>query len=325
MACKPRTKTAASDPKLSDTTVAFLNAQNQDLCAKSIMQMSLLVTLPELVQVQVHCELDAISFTYEAPALPLPPPQTNEEEAESIADKMDIHLYNDCLASLLVWIGKEGFNNETNSNAQDTLIKHIFKAAKVFNLVTIITLPTPSPPPPCLRPHSDKEDIHMEPPTPAHVFSEAATQTPAPLPKEATPPPIIMSTKPKPMVAPIKSGPPSRPSFAEAAAKTLCSNALPFVQGPTQAPQPPPKATQGPIPNKCSKWPYFATHGPSRHQFFIETPVTTDLDIIEATLPAKITGSRATLSLSQSFIKIVNIPYFKPGTMEPPNRQEIGD
>ncbi|KAF9439985.1 hypothetical protein P691DRAFT_689109, partial [Macrolepiota fuliginosa MF-IS2] len=26
-----------------------------------------------------------------------------------------------------------------------------------------------------------------------------------------------------------------------------------------------------------------------------------------------------------SFIKIVDIPYFKPGTTEPPNRQEIGD
>ncbi|KAF9440027.1 hypothetical protein P691DRAFT_768417 [Macrolepiota fuliginosa MF-IS2] len=222
-------KTAASDTKLSDTTVTFLNTQNQDLCTKSITQTLLLVTLPKLVQVQVCCKLDAIGFTYEAPTLPLPLPQTTEEEVESIADEMDIHLYNDCLTSLLVWIGKEGFNNETDSNAQDTLIKSIFKLAKVFNLVTIVTLPTPSPPPLCLRPHSDKEDIHMEPPTPAHVFSEAAMQTPTPLPEGAMPPPVIMSTKPRAAVAPIKPGPPSRPSFTEAAVKSLHPNAPPFV------------------------------------------------------------------------------------------------
>ncbi|KAF9439895.1 hypothetical protein P691DRAFT_768639 [Macrolepiota fuliginosa MF-IS2] len=83
----------------------------------------------------------------------------------------------------------------------------------------------------------------MEPPTPTHVFSEAALQTPAPLPIVAMPPlppPPMMSATPIP-AAPISSkpGPPSRPSFAEAA--------------------------------------------------------------------------------------IVDIPYFKPGTTEPPNKQEIGD
>ncbi|KAF9450868.1 hypothetical protein P691DRAFT_788391 [Macrolepiota fuliginosa MF-IS2] len=235
MACKPRMKTAASDPKLSNTTVAFLNAQNQDLHAKSIVQTLLLITLPELAQVQVCCKLDAISFTYEASALPLPPPQTTEEEAESITNEMDIQLYNDCLASLLVWIGKEGFNNETDSDARDTLIKHIYKAAKVFNLITIVMLPTPSPPPPFPRPHSDEEDIHMEIPTPA------------PLPEVATPLPVIMSTKPRAVVVPIEPGLPFRPSFAEAAVKTLHPNAPPFVRAPKHAPQPPPKATQDPV------------------------------------------------------------------------------
>ncbi|KAF9453741.1 hypothetical protein P691DRAFT_790963 [Macrolepiota fuliginosa MF-IS2] len=244
MAHKPQTRIAASDPKLSNTTVAFLNTQNQNLRTKSIMQTLLLVTPPELVQVQIHHELNAIGFTYEAPTLLLPPPQTTEEEAESIVDEMDIHLYNDCLASLLIWIGKEGFNNETDSNTQDALIKSIFKLANLFNLVTIITLPTPSPPPPCSRPHSNKENIHMEPP-PLH--------TPAPLPKVATPPPVIMLTKPKAVVAPTESGPPSRPSFAKAAVKTLHPNAPSFMQ---------------------------------------------DLNIIKATLPAKIAGSQATLPLS---------------------------
>ncbi|KAF9442554.1 hypothetical protein P691DRAFT_765097 [Macrolepiota fuliginosa MF-IS2] len=139
MAHKPQMKTAASDPKLSDTTVTFLNAENQDLCTKSIMQTSLLVTLPKLVQIQVCYELDAISFTYEAPTLPLPPLETPKEEEDSNDEEMDIHLFNDALASLIMWCRKDGFNKETDSDAQDTLIKCIFKVAKDFNLVIIIT------------------------------------------------------------------------------------------------------------------------------------------------------------------------------------------
>ncbi|KAF9440140.1 hypothetical protein P691DRAFT_768211 [Macrolepiota fuliginosa MF-IS2] len=117
MACKSRRNATASNTKLSNTTVAFLNAQNQDLHAQSIMQISLLVTLPELVQVQVCCELSAIGFTYEAPTLPLPPPEPVKEEEDPSDDEMDIHLFNDAPAHLLEWIGKDGFNNETNTNA----------------------------------------------------------------------------------------------------------------------------------------------------------------------------------------------------------------
>ncbi|KAF9442295.1 hypothetical protein P691DRAFT_765357 [Macrolepiota fuliginosa MF-IS2] len=135
------------------------------------------------------------------------------------------------------------------------LIKCIFKVAKDFNLVTIVTPPTPSPPPPCSRPHSN-EDIHMEPPIPAHMFSEAATQTSAPIPMVAISPPL-----------------PYLPLFSETVAKVLHPNAPPFVQGPTHAPQPPPKATQGSVSSKHLKWPYFTTHGSFRHQFFIETPL----------------------------------------------------
>ncbi|KAF9440150.1 hypothetical protein P691DRAFT_783194 [Macrolepiota fuliginosa MF-IS2] len=247
MAHKPQMKTAASNPKLSDTTVTFLNAQNQDLHAKSIMQTSLLITLPKLVQIQ---------------SLPHPP----------------------------------------------------------------------------------KEDIHMEPPAPTHVFSEAATQTPAPLPVLTTPTssPTPVTSAPA-MSKSSKPGPPSRPSFAKAVAKNLCPNAPPFVQGPPHAPQPPTKATQGPVLSKCSKRPYFATHSPSRHQFYIEmssaagvslpnlinqansalsrtksslhinsaqftnsgimcatasVPIQSDLNIVEATLPPKIAGSWASLPYS---------------------------
>ncbi|KAF9440011.1 hypothetical protein P691DRAFT_768448 [Macrolepiota fuliginosa MF-IS2] len=117
MACKPQMKTAASNTKLSDTTIAFLNAQNQDLCAKSIVQTSLLITLPELVQIQICHKLDAISFTYEAPILPLPPLGTPKEEEDSNNEEMNIHLFNDALHSLILWTANEGFNNEAGFKA----------------------------------------------------------------------------------------------------------------------------------------------------------------------------------------------------------------
>ncbi|KAF9439690.1 hypothetical protein P691DRAFT_769116 [Macrolepiota fuliginosa MF-IS2] len=118
MACKPRTKAQASDPKLSDTTVAFLNAQNQDLHTKSIVQTLLLITLPELTQVQVHHKLNTISFTYEAPTLPLLPTETPDEAEELITkDKANIHLFNNALDTLFKWILNGGFNNETDLDA----------------------------------------------------------------------------------------------------------------------------------------------------------------------------------------------------------------
>ncbi|KAF9443799.1 hypothetical protein P691DRAFT_763947 [Macrolepiota fuliginosa MF-IS2] len=121
MACKPKGKATASNPKLSDTTVTFLNAQNQDLHTKSIVQTLLLITLPELMQVQVCCKLNAIGFTYEAPTLPLPPAEASNEKAneaeDSSEDEMDIHLFNNALTCLIKWVDKDSFNNETDTDA----------------------------------------------------------------------------------------------------------------------------------------------------------------------------------------------------------------
>ncbi|KAF9447812.1 hypothetical protein P691DRAFT_760473 [Macrolepiota fuliginosa MF-IS2] len=324
---------SASDPKLSDTTVAFLNAQNQDLHTKSIVQTLLLVTLPKLVQIQVHRKLNAIGFTYEAPALPLPPTETHDEEEELITeDEANIHLFNDALATLYKW--------------------HIFKLAKAFNVVKILAPPTPSPPPPYTQPHSDEEDIHMEPPTPTCVFSEAAMQTPAPLPVLATSAPPPLPAPPGAAVASSKPGPPSRPSFAKAAVKTLCPNAPPPLHEAhhvPHSPQPrPPK-----VPSQASTrnnlisllaaplgasstlrcYQQLSSLHIDSAQFTnsgimcatASVPIQSDLNIVEATLPPKIARSQASLPSSQSFIKIMDIPYFKPSTTEPPNRQEIGD
>ncbi|KAF9451926.1 hypothetical protein P691DRAFT_785570 [Macrolepiota fuliginosa MF-IS2] len=54
-------------------------------------------------------------------------------------------------------------------------------------------------------------------------------------------------------------------------------------------------------------------------------PSQSDLDIVKATLPMKLAGSCITLPTSQSFIKIIDIPYFKPSTAKLPNGQEISN
>ncbi|KAF9440940.1 hypothetical protein P691DRAFT_766989 [Macrolepiota fuliginosa MF-IS2] len=108
---------------------------------------------------------------------------------------------------------------------------------------------------------------------------------------------------------------------------------------------PPPKATQGPIltvgvslPDLVNQANITLSHAKSLLHIdsacltssgitcaTAPVPTQSDLNIVEAMLPPKITRSRASLPSSQSFIKIVDIPYFKPGTTEPPNRQEISN
>ncbi|KAF9441438.1 hypothetical protein P691DRAFT_766285 [Macrolepiota fuliginosa MF-IS2] len=129
-----------------------------------------------------------------------------------------------------------------------------------------------------------------------------------------TPPPPPQPTMPTHAASmSSKPGPTPRPSFAEAVAKTLCPTAPPFMRGPPHAPQPSPKVPQGPVSSNgitCTT----AT-----------VPSQSDLEIVKAMLPPKISGSQVLLPMSRSFIKIVDIPYFIPGTMAPPNGQEIGN
>ncbi|KAF9440237.1 hypothetical protein P691DRAFT_782912 [Macrolepiota fuliginosa MF-IS2] len=203
------------NPKLSDTTVTFLNAQNQDLHTKSIVQTLLLITLPGLAQIQVHCKLDTIGFTYEAPALPLPPTKTHDEEEELITeDEANINLFNDTLAALYKWVGpsRHQFYIETSAAAGVSLPGLINQANSTLS---------------CAK-------------SPLHINSAHFTN----------------------------SG-------------IMCTTAT--------------------------------------------VPSQLDLEIIKAMLPPKISGSQVLLPMLQSFIKIVDIPYFIPGTTAPPNRQEISD
>ncbi|KAF9440109.1 hypothetical protein P691DRAFT_768252 [Macrolepiota fuliginosa MF-IS2] len=227
-------------------------------------------------------------FTYEALALPLPLPEPSKEvEDPSDKDEMDVHLFNDTLTSLLKWIEKGGFDNEFDSVAQEALIKHVYIAAKHFNVVKIVTLPTPSPPPPCMQPHYNKEDVHMEPPTPTHMFNEAAIQTPAPLPIVAMPPPPPSSMLPAFIFQGCRENPlPYSPPFVwqffiemlAVAGISLpglidqANTALSHVRSSLH------------IDSVC-----LANSGITCAT--ISVPTQSDLDIVEAMLPPKISGS----------------------------------
>ncbi|KAF9439672.1 hypothetical protein P691DRAFT_769156 [Macrolepiota fuliginosa MF-IS2] len=52
-------------------------------------------------------------------------------------------------------------------------------------------------------------------------------------------------------------------------------------------------------------------------------PSTSDLNIIKATLSSGLLGACVSIPVSQSFIKIVDIPFFKSGTMDPFSSTEV--
>ncbi|KAF9439966.1 hypothetical protein P691DRAFT_768525 [Macrolepiota fuliginosa MF-IS2] len=92
--------------------------------------------------------------------------------------------------------------------------------------------------PPCCCPHRDDEDIPMEPPAPTHVFSEAASQTPAPSHEASTPPPPLttVATLPAAAASIPPAGPCGQASYAGTAARNLNPAAPPFMHGPPHAP-----------------------------------------------------------------------------------------
>ncbi|KAF9439967.1 hypothetical protein P691DRAFT_768523 [Macrolepiota fuliginosa MF-IS2] len=53
-------------------------------------------------------------------------------------------------------------------------------------------------------------------------------------------------------------------------------------------------------------------------------PTTSDLDIIKATLSGGLLGARVCIPASRSFIKIIDVPFFKPGTTKPIPSAEVG-
>ncbi|KAF9439649.1 hypothetical protein P691DRAFT_769224 [Macrolepiota fuliginosa MF-IS2] len=55
-----------------------------------------------------------------------------------------------------------------------------------------------------------------------------------------------------------------------------------------------------------------------------QVPSTSDLDIIKATLSGRLLGACVCIPVSQSFIKIMDVPFFKPGMTKPLTSAEVG-
>ncbi|KAF9441357.1 hypothetical protein P691DRAFT_766379 [Macrolepiota fuliginosa MF-IS2] len=161
------------------------------------------------------------------------------------------------------------------------------------------------PPLPCAHPRHDDEDTPMEPSTPIHAFSEAASQTPAPSHKATMPPspPTAAATSPAAVVSSGSAGPCGRPSYAGAVARNLNPAAPPFVRGPPRAPVAIPAQNPQLVLNKCLKWPFFATCRPTCRQFYIEVlniPSNTSLSSLANTANCALTCAKSTLKVNSA-------------------------
>ncbi|KAF9442631.1 hypothetical protein P691DRAFT_765013 [Macrolepiota fuliginosa MF-IS2] len=209
------------------------------------------------------------------------------------------------------------------------------------------------PPPSCVHPHHNDEDIPMEPPAPTHVFSEAASQTPAPTHEVAMPPPppAAAATSPAATASIPTAGPCGCASYAGTAARNLNPAAPPLCMAPHVHLQHNPL----PRPNSLSRASTRNGHSLqqevplvnnsllralaqakstlkvdsaqlSPHGITCATatvPLTSDLDIIEATLSGGLLRVHISIPASRSFIKICDIPYFKSRTMDPFTNAEV--
>ncbi|KAF9449464.1 hypothetical protein P691DRAFT_759062 [Macrolepiota fuliginosa MF-IS2] len=224
--------------------------------------------------------------------------------------------------------------DQDNFNVWAETIRLVSLLAGLFDLIPG-PHQCPTPPPPCSCPHHDNKDTPMEPTTPTCAFSEAASQTPAPS-HEATmppPPPIMAATLPAAAASIPPAGPCGHASYAGAAARNLNPAAPPFMCGPPHAPAAKPFAqAQQPVSSKHSKWPFYATQGPSHHQFFIEVPIHPKdsslptlhaFPLVASHVPQPTFPPPPTLTQSRLPCQIVDIPFFKPGTTEPLPHTEL--
>ncbi|KAF9439818.1 hypothetical protein P691DRAFT_784787 [Macrolepiota fuliginosa MF-IS2] len=340
MPCKAKTKPASNAPvafKPSSNTECFLTSMNQNHRLVSQFTPMELMSITQGKWEEVLQDLRTMKFV-----------KVDEDTPTSSTDDAPINEDN-----------KEVKYLEEELTPAEDLTNY---SAEICQCAHANDIP---PPPPCQRAHCDDEDTPMEPPALTHVFSEAASQTPAPSHEASTPPPPPAAAASIP-----PAGPHGCASYTGAVARNLNPAAPPFVCGPPCAPvaQPPAQAQQ-PISSKCLKRPFFMTRGPSCRQFFIEAPnipsdtslstmvitanravmqakstlkvdsaclspcgitcatatipSTSDLNIIEATLSGGLTGACVSIPASRSFIKIVDIPFFKSGTMDPFSSTEV--
>ncbi|KAF9440070.1 hypothetical protein P691DRAFT_768330 [Macrolepiota fuliginosa MF-IS2] len=256
MACKAKTKPAndANNTPIfqaSNVTQHLLAMMNQNHHAASKFMMDDYVQhVPEALRSIImdnlmHMKFQVILDKDANKTLPQPEASTTQED-----DDGDIQDIIDTLQIVGLWCEKHTpiIMHDKSYNELKRLVGMI---ASLFDITQgPHQCPTVPPPSPCPCPHRDEEDIPMELPAPTRVFSEAASQTPAPSHEASMPPP--------PAAAAAASIPPAGPrgcaSYAGAAAKNLNPAAPPFVHGPPHTPEAqPPAQAQQPALSKHSK------------------------------------------------------------------------
>ncbi|KAF9439872.1 hypothetical protein P691DRAFT_784440 [Macrolepiota fuliginosa MF-IS2] len=185
------------------------------------------------------------------------------------------------------------------------------------------------PPLPCVHPHHDDEDTPMEPSTPTHAFSEATSQTPAPSHEASTPPlsPTAVATLLAAVASPTPAGLHGQPSYAGAAARNLNPAffiELPSIPQDTSLPSLVSMANKSLMHAKLTLKVDSASFSLRGIMCATATiPSTSNLNIIKATLSGGLLGVCICIPASQSFIKIVDVPFLKPGTTEPFTSTEV--
>ncbi|KAF9443034.1 hypothetical protein P691DRAFT_764661 [Macrolepiota fuliginosa MF-IS2] len=264
MAHKARTKpvnnvSTALTFRASNAMQQFLAVMNQNHCMASMYKLSEYTQLvpiawrstvmDNLMQMKFKVILEDNPNTT-VPALPQP------EVADSQIDKDDIHEIIDAFKIVGPWC-KKFTPTIACDDTYNELKRLVGLIADLFDLIPgPHQCPTPiPPPPPCSCPHCDDEDTPMEPPAPTCVFSEAASQTPAPSHEAIMPSPLpaAAATSPAAAASTPPAGPRSHASYAGAAAKNLNPAAPPFVCGPPRAPvAKPPAQDQQPVSSSRS-------------------------------------------------------------------------
>ncbi|KAF9440136.1 hypothetical protein P691DRAFT_824434 [Macrolepiota fuliginosa MF-IS2] len=336
MPCKAKTKPAGNvlmDFKPSSNTEHFLALMNQNHRLASQFTAMELMSIAQSKWEQVLQDLLTMKFAkVEETSLTSPTSTARiEEAADSQEDDGDIQDVIDTLKIVGPWCEKH-MPNIARDDAYNELKRLVGLIANLFDLIPgphQCPVPLP-PPPPCSHPHCDNTDIPMEPPTPTRTFSEAASQTPAPSHEAAMPlpPPAAAATSPAAAASIPPVGPRGRASYAGTAAKNLNPAAPPFVPNipkDTSLPSMVKSANNALARTKLTlrvDSAHFSPHGITCATANI--PSTSDLDIIEATLSGGLLGAHICIPASQSFIKIIDVPFFKPGTTKPIPSAEVG-
>ncbi|KAF9440117.1 hypothetical protein P691DRAFT_768240 [Macrolepiota fuliginosa MF-IS2] len=293
--------------------------------------------MDDLMQMRFQVILDESDLT------PTMPPQP--AAADSQIDEDDIHKIIDAFKIIGPWCEK--FTPTiAHNDAYNELKRLVGLIAGLFDLIPgPHQCPIPPPPPPSFEAASQT-------PAPSH---EAAMPSPLPAAVASSVPtsphgqPSYTGAAAKnlnPAAPPFVRGPPRAP-----AAKPLAQDQQPILSKRSKRPF---YATRGPsrqqffieVPNipKDTSLPSMVksannTLACAKSSLRVDSarfsprgimcatanvPSTLDLDIIEATLSGGLLGARVCIPASRSFIKIVDVPFFKPSMTEPIPSAEVG-